>query len=71
MKKTLYKENPKAELFLLRSGHAWYKSICSTGAVLFKVPFGEIGDTTFLPEMEGKHLIRWIHEDVPENKIPS
>lgn len=68
IKKALYKQNPKAELLYIRQGIAIYDAtikeceepIIKYKTILFEVPVSDMGSADFFPEMEGKHLIRWI-----------
>lgn len=39
-----------------------YEAKLSIGQVFFEVPFEDIGETDFLPEMESQLLVRYIVE---------
>lgn len=65
IKKRLYKENPTAELRFIGKGKVYYKAVINNiFNVYFKIPFAEMGDTTFELTMPAKHLIRWITDDL-------
>lgn len=65
IKKSLYKQNPKASLSYIRKGNAYYTSTIEDVTegrkfVQFEIPIADMGDADFFPEMEAKFLIRWI-----------
>ncbi len=60
VKKTLYKENPRAHLIRIKKGYLHYETILETGVVVFQVPYVDIQDGIFEVEMDAKHLIKWI-----------
>jgi hypothetical protein len=63
LKKYLYKENPLAELCLIRMGNAYYVSDGpNTTAITFTVPVSDMGEADFHVKMFAKHLIRWMDE---------
>jgi hypothetical protein len=65
IKKALYKEKPKAKFLYIRKGTAYYEATIGTPGsgvmvITFYVPVSDMGDADFLPEMEAKHLIRYM-----------
>lgn len=69
-KKGLYKQKPTAYLMKVDSAGIWYKAMLKykneedmeiSNMIYFVVPFNEIGDATFEPEMESHLLIRYIN----------
>ncbi len=67
IKKALYKENPKANLTVAtRAGLTYFANLKTVagenglGDVIFVVPFDDIGDAKFYPEMDAKLLTRWL-----------
>ena len=63
IKKTIYKEKPKAELLLIdKEGIHYECSLMSAGGevIYFKVPFEDIGDAKFLYHMEASLMIRYL-----------
>jgi hypothetical protein len=68
IKKELYKQRPKAELLYIRQGIAFYDTkikeceepIIKYKTVFFEVPVSDMGNADFFPEMDAKHLNRWI-----------
>ena len=68
IKKALYKQKPEAKLLFIRQGHVYYSTWINVNdendrRVVFKIPVEDMGDADFLPEMDGKLLIRWIYEE--------
>jgi hypothetical protein len=63
IKKSLYKENPKARCIVAdNSGISYEASLQSGQVIYFTIPFNDFGDAKFYPEMDGKLLIRWINK---------
>lgn len=63
IKKLLYKTSTKAFLKYIRKGSAYYEATVGENVkIYYQVPVSDMGDADFFPEMEGKHLIRWITE---------
>ncbi len=62
IKKSLYKENPRAVLRMIRKGVAYYSAhlVSNDSIVQFQVPIEDMGDADFLSSMDSKLLIRWI-----------
>lgn len=61
IKKSLYKQNPKATLDYIRKGSAYYFTVLEDGTrITFEVPISDMGDADFLSHMESKLLNRWI-----------
>lgn len=64
IKKELYKQKPAASLKFIRLGVAYYTAqLNSEGKsqeIEFQVPVNDMGETDFLPEMDGKLLNRYI-----------
>lgn len=61
VKKELYKQKPIAKFTYIRSGFAYYTTKLDLNqTVIFRIPVEDMGDATFMDEMEGKLLIRWI-----------
>lgn len=61
VKKLLYKEAPSAEFKEISFGIATYTAIANNNLnIIFKIPVNDMGEATFYPKMEAKHLIRWI-----------
>lgn len=59
--KALYKEKPKAILIWIRIGVAYYEAALLNGEMIrFEVPVSDMGTADWYPEMEAKHLVRWI-----------
>lgn len=65
IKKALYKQKPTARFFAAnKDGMNYGATIDDDGLdyqVIFLVPFSDIGDALFLPEMESHLLIRYIN----------
>lgn len=62
IKKSLYKENPKAKLVSINQHSLLYGTELEINQVVsFIVPLSDIGDAKFYPEMEAKLLIRYIN----------
>lgn len=77
IKKELYKRDIKAKLDVVKKGFLYYStdpikmdgySLELCPIVHFIVPFDDIGDGLFFPEMPAKHLIRYIYPT--ENQPP-
>lgn len=64
VKKALYTEKPTAKLITIKSGFMYYQLYSTTlkEVVHFKVPFTDMGDANFWPDMPGQLLNRWIYE---------
>lgn len=69
IKKELYRVKPTAKLIHVKKGHLTYKAVWGGGEVnpptplfqaIFMVPFDDIGDAEFLPEMPAQSLIRYL-----------
>jgi hypothetical protein len=60
IKKSFYKEDPVAKLIMIRKGKAYYQSEINGKEAWFDVPLSDMGDADFLPNMQAKHLIRWL-----------
>lgn len=66
IKKALYKQNPEAKFLYAKKGNLYYgtqiPALDGVGfsGILFTIPFSDLGDAEFLPEMDAKLLIRWI-----------
>ena len=60
IKKELYKNKPQAFIRFIRKGIVYYYSDLDQMRVNFEIPVSDMGDATFSPTMEGKHLIRWL-----------
>ena len=62
IKKSLYKENPRAVLRMIRKSVAYYSAnlVSNDSIVQFQVPIEDMGDADFLSSMDSKLLIRWI-----------
>jgi len=61
VKKHFYKEKRKAFFKSIRKGIAYYESEAFGNHIInFEIPVDDMGDAEFLPEMEARHLIRWI-----------
>ena len=61
IKKHFYKEKTKAFFKFIRKGVAYYESEALGNYVVnFEISVNDMGDAEFLPEMEARHLIRWI-----------
>jgi hypothetical protein len=64
VKKTLYRGDLEAKLLLPITGAGLTYTCQLPGEpaklVVFDVPFSDIGSGRFLPEMDAKHLIRYI-----------
>ena len=60
IKKSLYKENPKANLEFIRKGCAFYSTFVNGETVLFEIPVKDMGDADLLITMDAKHLIKWL-----------
>lgn len=64
IKKELYKQNPVANLELIRKGLAHYSSKLASGEnVWFEVPVSDMGGAAFLAKMELKFLCRYIKNE--------
>lgn len=63
IKKTLYKENPRAYLKYIHLGNAYYRAEINSLAVeqWFKVPIADMGEGRFFGQENAKHLIRWMY----------
>lgn len=68
IKKSLYRENPVAELDVIRDGYVHYSTSINDGStvILFKIPMEETKGADFFNEMESKHLIRWIDSHITD-----
>ena len=64
IKKELYKQKPKARFLGARKGTLHYIASIGKGpehrSYFFHIPIGDMGEASFEPEMESKHLIRWL-----------
>lgn len=60
VKKKLYKENHIAKLQSVRKDGIMYQIELMEGNIVFMIPYEEIGEVIWRPEMEAKHLIRYI-----------
>ena len=61
IKKLVYKQKPTADLEMIRGGNLYYNALLtSMEDIQFIVPISDIGTTDFFPEMEAKHLLRWL-----------
>ena len=60
LKKILYLNKPIAKFLYIRKGSAFYRAVSNDVEILFNIPVIDMGDADFLPEMDGKLLIRWI-----------
>lgn len=59
--KALYKQKPTADFQFIRIGVAYYTTILEDGTLVnFEVPVNDMGSADFFPQMEAKHMIRWI-----------
>jgi hypothetical protein len=61
VKKLLYKQNPKASLDWVTKIGIQYSTEVDSIAIVFIVPFNDIGDAKFDVEMDAKLLIRYIN----------
>lgn len=69
LKKYLYRENPVAELLMVRMGNVYYMTNGPENTeIRFTVPVDDMGDTDFLREMPAKLLIRWMDEPVSQDE---
>ena len=64
IKKIVYKEQPFATLLAIRMGIAYYMTdeVCGY-QFAFHVPVTDMGDASFLVQMEAKLLLRWVQKD--------
>lgn len=60
IKKSLYKEKPVAYFSSSNKTGLLYYAHIGEICIWFRIPYSDIGDATFLPEMEAKHLIRYL-----------
>lgn len=61
IKKSFYKENPKAKFIVADKEGVNYGAMLKDGQkVYFSIPFNDMGGAQFHPEIAAKHLIRWI-----------
>jgi len=60
LKKSIYKNNPIAELLFARKGVLVYSSHVPECAITFSIPMDDMGEADFFPTMRAKYLIRWI-----------
>jgi hypothetical protein len=60
IKKTLYKEQPKAYLYSVRKDGLLYTTGFGNDTMTFIVPLNEVGEVVWQREMEAKHLIRYL-----------
>ena len=61
IKKSLYKQNPKATLDYIRKGYAYYFTVLEDGTKInFEIPISDMGDADFFSHMDSKLLTRWI-----------
>ena len=59
--KALYKQKPMTDFKYIRIGVAYYSTILEDAThVDFEVPVNDMGSADFFPQMEAKHMIRWI-----------
>ena len=64
VKKSLYKQKPAASLMYIRKGTAYYEThLQDATRLMFEVPVDDMGDADFLPQMDAKLLIRWVHHE--------
>lgn len=61
VKKTLYKNKPKAIFSHILSGYAHYNTRIDNIDIQFKIPVDDMGEATFMNVMEAQLLNRWIH----------
>lgn len=72
IKKELYKQRPLAQFQYIRQGIAYYvtrirgydKVIPYDKQIYFEIPISDMGNADFFPEMDAKHLNRWIIPEV-------
>jgi len=70
IKKELYRQNPLAHFMGAKKGHMHYRTILvDEKHVWFEVPFTDIGDAVFYPDMDAKLLIRWLVVYGTENEV--
>lgn len=63
IKKALYKEKPSARFLHIKNGIARYYAHLENGFdIWFNIPCSDMGQTSFLFEMEAHLLIRWIEQ---------
>ena len=70
IKKFTYKQKPKAIFQRLRMGVAYYNfpifvegaEDSNDGRIIYEceIPVSDMGTADFYPEMEAKHLLRWL-----------
>lgn len=60
IKKEFYKQKPIAHFQYINKGSVIYTAIVSDIEVKFDIPLTDIGTAEFLPEMDGKMLLRWL-----------
>ena len=61
IKKSIYKQNPKAILMYIRKGNCLYETVLLEGEKMhFSIPISDMGDADFFSEMDAKYLIRWL-----------
>jgi len=60
IRKKLYTEKTKATLISIKKEKLYYESALEGNILIFAIPFHDIQDGIFLPEMEARHLFRWI-----------
>lgn len=65
IKKELYKKQPFAHLWQIRSGTAYYTAALDKQGsnVFFEIPVTDMGNAPFYTRMDAKLLIRWIVKD--------
>ena len=63
IKKAFYKEKLVAHLSSANKTGLLYWTMHEGKTIWFRVPYNDIGDATFFPEMEAKHMIRYIVQE--------
>jgi hypothetical protein len=64
IKKSLYKEKPKADFVRIKKGKAYYAAVINQSQYIgFEVPVEDMGDAEFCDTMDAQLLIRWIMAD--------
>lgn len=61
LKKVIYKVTPKATFIKVRDGIMYYESIVDGNLIEYRIPLSDTQEADFLPEMDGKYLLRWIY----------
>lgn len=60
IKKLLYKEKPLAQFSYAKKGYLIYQVSLKGEIIYFQIPFDDIGDAEFTPEMQSQLLIRYL-----------